>query len=30
VRCCIEGDAFCEWELSWQVDGATAGARSAT
>ena len=30
VRCCIEGDAFCEWELSWQVEGATAGARSAT
>lgn len=30
VRCCIEGDAFCEWELSWQVDNATAGARSAT
>ncbi len=30
VRCCIEGDAFCEWELSWQVESATAGARSAT
>lgn len=21
VRCCIEGDAFCEWELRWQLDG---------
>jgi hypothetical protein len=30
VRCCIEGDAFCEWELSWQVESATAGVRSAT
>ena len=20
VRCCIEGDAFCEWELHWQTD----------
>jgi hypothetical protein len=30
VRCCIEGDAFCEWELHWQSDGGTAGARGAT
>jgi hypothetical protein len=22
VRCCIEGDAFCEWELNWQLDAA--------
>lgn len=21
VRCCIEEDAFCEWELRWQLDG---------
>ena len=20
VRCCIEADAFCEWELHWQTD----------
>jgi hypothetical protein len=20
VRCCIEGDAFCEWELHWQLE----------
>ncbi|WP_411280245.1 hypothetical protein [Gemmatimonas sp.] len=30
VRCSIDGDAFCEWELSWQVESATAGARSTT
>lgn len=30
VRCCIEEDAFCEWELSWQVENSAAGARSAT
>ena len=22
VRCCLEGDAFCEWELRWAVDAA--------
>jgi hypothetical protein len=22
VRCAIEGDAFCEWELHWQVESA--------
>ncbi len=27
VRCCLEGDAFCEWELHWQMDPSkgTAG-----
>ncbi len=29
VRCCIEGDAFCEWELAWRVERVAAGARSA-
>jgi hypothetical protein len=29
VRCGIEGDAFCEWALQWQVDPPAAGARSA-
>ena len=24
VRCCIEGDAFCEWELQWTTDAALA------
>lgn len=24
VRCCIEGDAFCEWELQWSGDSALA------
>lgn len=27
VRCTLEGDAFCEWELTWAVDTGTAGAR---
>ncbi len=22
VRCALEGDAFCEWEMSWRVDGS--------
>lgn len=26
VRCAIEGDAFCEWELQWQPDGGGASA----
>ncbi|AMW05208.1 hypothetical protein [Gemmatimonas phototrophica] len=28
VRCAIEGDAFCEWELHWQVEsiGVSGGA----
>lgn len=27
VRCTLEGDAFCEWELTWAIDTGTAGAR---
>ena len=26
VRCCIEGDAFCEWELHWQSDAPKGSA----
>jgi len=26
VRCCIEGDAFCEWELHWQTDTGKGSA----
>lgn len=26
VRCCIEGDAFCEWELHWQTDAPKGSA----
>ncbi len=26
VRCCIEGDAFCEWELHWQPDAPKGSA----
>jgi hypothetical protein len=29
VRCAIEGDAFCEWELHWGEDAPPAGARPA-
>jgi hypothetical protein len=29
VRCAIEGDAFCEWELHWGEDVPPAGARPA-
>ena len=25
VRCALEGDAFCEWELRWQLPEAPAG-----
>ncbi len=28
VRCTIEGDAFCEWELQWGDDAPPAGARA--
>ncbi len=28
VRCAIEGDAFCEWELQWGDDAPPAGARA--
>lgn|GEM_PF-608370 len=26
VRCCIEEDAFCEWELHWQTDSPKGSA----
>lgn len=26
VRCCIDGDAFCEWELHWQPDTGKGSA----
>lgn len=26
VRCALEGDAFCEWELSWRLASVTPGA----
>lgn len=29
VRCLIEGDAFCEWELHWHIEPVTAGVRNA-
>lgn len=30
VRCAIDGDAFCEWELRWHVDLASAGGGAAS
>ncbi|MBY0490516.1 MAG: hypothetical protein K2R93_11800 [Gemmatimonadaceae bacterium] len=30
VRCAIEGDAFCEWELQWGDDAPPAGARASS
>ena len=29
VRCTVEGDAFCEWELRWDADGQDAAASTA-
>jgi hypothetical protein len=33
VRCALDGDAFCEWTLTWQsatgAEDAPAGARRA-
>lgn len=30
VRCAHEGDAFCEWELVWSVEGVGAGPPGAS